>query len=170
MTLGSGCAVGHEHDLLNARDLPGQGFQQADERLIHEEDLVLRVVDDEFQVLGEKAQVQGVQDGAHAGHRVIELQMAVVVEGQRGHPVPGLDPEALERARQAVDARHEVRVRHPMDALLAFGHDLGLSVQALQPPEHVLQAQLIVLHQAFHYRHLHQLAVGRALYPSEGRW
>ena len=54
-----------------------------------------------------------------------------------------------------------------MDTLLALGDDLTPAVQALQAPEHVLDAQLVVLHQTFHCRHLHQLAVGNALYPSK---
>ena len=111
-----------------------------------------------------------------AGQQFNEKSLAAELSTRlSGFPVDGTRPVASAQTGPAktvvwIDAGDEVRVRHPMDALLAFGHDLGLSVQALQPPEHVLQAQLIVLHQAFHHRHLHQLAVGRALYPSEGRW
>ena len=140
MALRRGRAVGHEHDLLDARDLSRQRLKEANQRLVDEENLVLRVIDDEFQVLSEKAQVQGVQHRTHARDGVVQLKVPRVVEGKGGHAIARLDPEALEGAGKTVDARHQVGVGHAMDTLLAFGDDLAPAVQALQAPEHVLDA------------------------------
>jgi len=46
---------------------------------------------------------------------------------------------------------------------LAIVLALALAVQLLEAPEHVLHAELVVLHQAFHSRHLHKLVVGSTL-------
>src|SRR5205085_1424503 len=50
---------------------------------VNEDDLVLGVVDDVGKVFREKTRVQGVQDSARAGRREVELQVPVVVPGER---------------------------------------------------------------------------------------
>ncbi len=143
-------SVGHEHNRLDAWDLSGQRLQERNQRLVYEKDLVLGVIDDEFQVLWKQAQVEGVQDGAHAGHCVIQLEVPVVVPGQRGHPISRLDAEPLERAGQAVDAADHLPVGDAVEPLLPLRDHLLLRVQPLQAPEHMLYRELVVLHQAFH--------------------
>ena len=106
-------------------------------------------------MLGKQPKVQRVQDGAHARHRVVELQVAVVVPGEGGDAVARLDPDLLQHPRQTVDAGHHLAVRRAVDAFVALGHHLFLLVQSLNPPQHVLETELVVLHQAFHGRHLH---------------
>jgi hypothetical protein len=46
-------------------------------------------------------------------------------------------------------------------ALLPLGHHLFLLVQALEPPEHMLKRELVVLHQAFHWRYLQLPQAGK---------
>jgi hypothetical protein len=48
---------------------------------------------------------------------------------------------------------------HPV---ISLGYDLFLLVQSLKSPEHVLKTELVVLHQAFHGRHLH-VSLGEAV-------
>ncbi len=95
-----------------------------------------------------------MEDRAHAGHGVIELEVPVIVVGESRHAVAGLDAEPLQRAGKPVDAWHQLAIGHAMNALLAFRHDLFLLVQALHSPEHMLKRELVVLHQPFHYGHL----------------
>ncbi len=106
-------------------------------------------------MLWKQAEVQRVQYGAHARDRVIELEVPVVVPGQGGDAVTRLDAEPLKRPGKTVDARHHLAICGAVDALVAFGHHLSFLVQSLDPAQHVLQAELVVLHQAFHHRHLH---------------
>src|SRR2546428_238938 len=54
---------------------------------------------------------------------------------------------------------YHVAVRRAVVSLLALGDDLFLGVHALDAPEHVLNRELVVLHQAFHRRHLQSLVV-----------
>jgi hypothetical protein len=42
-----------------------------------------------------------------------------------------------------------------VNPFIALGHYLFLLVQSLNPPQDVLKTELVVLHQAFHGRHLH---------------
>ena len=114
-------------------------------------------------MLWKQAKVECVQDRAHAGDRVIKLEMAIVVEAESGHPIAGLDPQPLQGSGEPVDTGYQVRVGHPVHALVALGDDLAASVEAFHSPHHVLHSQLVVLHQAFHCGHLHQLAVGSTL-------
>jgi hypothetical protein len=90
-------------------------------------------------MLREQAKVERVQDGTHTGHRVVELEVPVIVERERCHPIAGFDAEPLERARQPVDSRHHLGVGHPVHAMVELRHHLLLMVQALDPPEHMLK-------------------------------
>jgi len=119
-------------------------------------------------VLRKQTQVQRVQDRAHAGHGVIELEVPVIVEGEGRHPIARLDAEPLQRARKTVDARHQLGIGHAVNALLAFGDNLLLLVQALHSPEHMLKRELVVLHQPFHYAHLHHIEFEEKAW--KGRW
>jgi hypothetical protein len=42
-----------------------------------------------------------------------------------------------------------------VDAFITLRHYLFLLVQSLDSPQDVLKSELVVLHQAFHGRHLH---------------
>ena len=109
-----------------------------------------------------------MQDRAHAGHGVIELEVAVVVPGQGGDSIAGLDAELFQGAGKAVDAWHHLPVGGAVNALIAFRHHLFLLVQSLNPPQDVLQTELVVLHQAFHGSHLHLSLPQRQVL--RGRW
>jgi hypothetical protein len=40
---------------------------------------------------------------------------------------------------------------HPV---VSLGHDLFVLVQSLKSPQHMLKRELVILHQAFHWRYL----------------
>ena len=62
------------------------------------------MVDDVGELLLEQADVERVQHRADAGHGEVQLEMALVVPGERRHAVALLDAEPRERAGEAVDA------------------------------------------------------------------
>jgi hypothetical protein len=101
-------------------------------------------------MLREQAEVERVEHRAHAGHGVVKLEVPGVVIGEGGHTVAGLDAEALQRPGKAIDSGDHLAVGDAMEPLVALGHDLFSMVQSLQPPEHVLKSELVVLHQALH--------------------
>ena len=104
---------------------------------------------DEGELLGRQAQIERVHHRAHARHGEVELEMAVVVPGQRGHPVAGLDAEAGERVAETPHAGDEIAVGVAMCARGLFGHDLLGRVQPLHPPDDVVHRQRKVLNQTF---------------------
>ncbi len=114
-------------------------------------------------MLGKQPQVERVEHGTHARDGVVQLEVSVVVEGEGGDPVARFDAEPLQGPGEPIDPLDQLGVGHAMQALLAARHDLALSMQLLEAPEHVLHAELVVLHQAFHSRHLHKLVVGSTL-------
>ena len=78
--------------------------------MIDEEHLVGGVVDHEGELFGEEAQVEGVEDRAHAGDRVVEFEVAIIVPGERTDTVARLDPEIGQHVRQPLDPRGAVAV------------------------------------------------------------
>ena len=63
---------------------------------VDEDHAVLRVVDDVDDLLGEQADVQRVQDGAVGRHREVQLEVALVVPGERGNPLALLHAQAAD--------------------------------------------------------------------------
>ena len=150
LVLGQRLPVRDVDDVLDRRELPGQLVQDRDQRLVDEDQLVVGVLDYEFEVFWEEAQVEGVEHRAHAGDRVVELQVPVVVPAEGGDAVAVLDPQSLERAGQAVDPGHHLAIGGAVNTRLLLGDDLLAREQPLDAPESVLNRQLVVLHQTFH--------------------
>jgi hypothetical protein len=92
----------------------------------------------------------------------------VVVPRQRRHAIAWFDAEPFQRAGKAVDARHHVAVRRAVNAVVALGHNLFALMQSFDPPQDVLKSELVVLHQAFHGRHLHLSFAGTKVMTA--RW
>ena len=80
------------------------------------------------------------------GGRGVELEVAIVVPGQRADAVAGLDAEAREGVGEPVDARGEVAVGVAVDTGLALGDDFLPPEEFLDAPEDVLDRQGIILH------------------------
>ena len=94
--------------------------------------------------------------------------MPAGVPGESGHAVSGFDAQPLQRTGQAIDAGHHLAIGGAVNPFIALGDHLFLLVQSLNPPQDVLETQLVVLHQAFHNGHLH-LSFPQRL-ALAGRW
>ena len=88
-----------------------------------------------------------MQDCTQQRHRVVQLQVAIIVPGQRTDAIARLNAQSLERIGQPVDAPYQVSVRVAVDAGLALGHYFFGAEEAFEAPEDVMQRQRIVLHQ-----------------------
>jgi hypothetical protein len=75
-------------------------LEPGNERLVHEEHAVGRVVHDVADLLREEPDVDGVQHGARRRHAEVELEMAMRVPRERADAVAGLDAERPERVRR----------------------------------------------------------------------
>ena len=90
------------------------------------DDAIVRVVDDEGELVGTQAEVQGVEHTAHEWNAEVRLEMLVVVPAERGDPVAGTDPEALKGGGQPPGAIGEVSVAVAVErAVVAAGDDLA---------------------------------------------
>ena len=86
-------AVGHRHDVAHALHLRQQLLDGREQVEVDEEELIVGVVDDVDDLLGEEPRVVRVADRAHAGDAVVELEVTVAIPGQRTDPVADLDAE-----------------------------------------------------------------------------
>jgi len=67
---------------------------------VHDDDLVLGVVDDVHQLLDGQPDVQRVHDRAHAGDRVVGLEVLLGVPAERGHRIAVPDAQFGQRTGQ----------------------------------------------------------------------
>lgn len=116
------------------------------------------MVDDVGELVREQAHVDRVQDGPHAGHGEIRLEVLRRVPRKGGHAVAGPDAELLEPAAEPVGAVDQVGVGDHAALTAAHADDLAVRVDAAHALQDQLQRQrVVVLHQALE----HALSVPR---------
>ena len=101
-------------DTLELRQPRPDAFQQRRKLGISEEPARGGMVRGPGDLLGVDARIERVEHEPRAGHRVIELEMPVLVPGERGDPVPTGEAQAAERVREAPCARERLPVRLTM--------------------------------------------------------
>ena len=143
--------AGHHDRALDRRQLAVQRREHRQQRRVDEQQLVLGVVDDELQLLRKKAWIDRVQHGAQARDRVVELEVAIVVPGQRAHPVAGPDARGLQRVRElARAAEHLTPVRAVPRLVESDRHDLAVGEIPFREPHDLGDQQRRVHHQTVH--------------------
>ena len=76
--------VAQHHDALQGGQLRRQLLQQRQEHGVGEQVAILGVVHDVGDLIREQAGIDGVTDGADPGDAVVQLEVPVVVPGERG--------------------------------------------------------------------------------------
>ncbi len=108
----AGVAVADDDVVLDGLEGGGELLEDGDERVLDQDHLVLGVVDDVGELLGEEAHVEGVEDGAHAGHGHVDLEVLADVPGEGGDAVALLDAQLVERGRELLDPLDDLAVAH----------------------------------------------------------
>ena len=122
-------AVGHRHPVLHAFARCGELLDQRREGEIEEHDAVLGVVDDVGELLVEQTRIDRVGDRAHARDRVVQLEVAVAIPGERSDPGSGRDAQPRHCAGETARARVRVAIRIAMDRNFdGPRHDFGVAV------------------------------------------
>ena len=125
-----------------------QRRQEREQRAVDEDHLVVGVVDDVRELLGEQADVQRVQHPAGARRGEVQLEVAGGVPGERRHPTVGGDPERVEHAAEtacgSAQSPYVTRSRRRRRASRLVREVL------LRPVEEVGDRQRDVLHRALH--------------------
>jgi hypothetical protein len=148
----SGAPRPDDHEALDGLELGSDLLERGDEGVVDEHDLVLGVVGDVGDLLGEEPDVDRVEHGPHARHRHVELQVLLAVPAEGRDPVARSDPETLERLRQAVDALPHLAVARPALAVVGEGDDLGVAEHPPHALERVQQGErAVVLDQSFEH-------------------
>src|SRR5206468_181452 len=80
-------AVPHDYVVRHARQLSRERLERRYERVVHEDQLVLGVVDDVGELLLEQAYVERVQHRADARDRKVELKVTLAVPGEGADPI-----------------------------------------------------------------------------------
>jgi len=97
-----------------------------------------------------------VQHSADTGNRKVQLEVALVVPGERSHPVALLHAQRTQPPRETIDAIRKLGVLRALDYPLAPQRDqLGAAIARADPVEDVMQSQReFVLHEPpQHLRH-----------------
>ena len=129
-------AVGHRHPVLHALALGGELLDQRREREIEEHDRIFGVADDVGELLVEQTRIDRVGDRAHARDRVVELEVAITIPGERSDPVSGNDAQPRQGAGEPARASMRVAVRIAVDRPFdGARHDLGVAVIAVRVPD-----------------------------------
>ena len=81
----------------DAGGLEAEGFDEREELGFEEEDFGTGVVEDELELFGGEADVEGQQDGAGLEYAVIGFEEPMAVGAEEGHAIAGLDAEGYSR-------------------------------------------------------------------------
>jgi hypothetical protein len=144
------CAVVHDHDPLDGLEAVHARPEELHQRAVDEDDLVLGVVDDVVELLGEEPDVERVQDAPAARRREVELEVARGVPGEGAHTGVVGEAELREDAAEAPRALRPLAVRRSLDAVCGRRGDLLLGKQPLCPVEQVRKRERVLGHQALH--------------------
>ena len=112
---------------------------------VEEHDLVVRVVRDVDELLGEETNVDRVEHRTQKGHGIVELEVASVVEAEGADAISGPNPHVREGGAELEHPFGEFPVGLP-----AFrGHDLAVGIDGLQTIEDRSDGQGGLLHQSW---------------------
>ena len=82
--------VAQHHVAFDAGQLVGEFFQQRNECQIGQHQAIPGVICDPGDLIGKQPRIDGVDHRAHAGHRVVELEVAIAVPGKRSDAIAQL--------------------------------------------------------------------------------
>ena len=145
-------AVVHDHEMPQPFERGHQRCEQPEQRLVGEDHLVIGVVDDVGQLLGEQPDVERVEDTTGTRRREVQLEVACGVPGERCHPAVVGDAERVEDAAQPPGALGPLRIGGPFESRPRRRHDLLVAEVLLGPIEQVRDRERNVLHQPLHER------------------
>src|SRR4051794_187572 len=143
--------VGEYDVALHARELVGDLLQDRNEGDVGHHDAVLRMVDDPGDLLGEKAGIDGMADGADPHDAVPDFEMAPGVPGDRCDAVAELDAVALQHLRDLERALVDFAIGGAMDRSLDRSRDdLLLAMNPGSVFDDPVAEQGPILHQTEH--------------------
>ena len=144
-------AVVHHHEMAHGLERRQQRPQQAGERAVDEDDLVLGVVDDVGELLGEQPDVERVQHAAGARRREVQLEVARRVPAERGDPPVGSRCRASSRTPPSRRVRSRpLAVRRALEPVAVAVVTRLVAESCSARSKRWTQRERVVLHQTVH--------------------
>ena len=143
-------AVVHHHEVLQALERRQQRSEEPEQRAVDEDHLVVGVIDDVGELLGEQPDVERVQDSTGTRRGEVQLEVTGGVPRERADATVGGDPEVVEHAAELAGARCPLTVGGAFETGAGCRDDLLVRVVLLRPFEDVRDGERNVLHQALH--------------------
>ncbi len=167
--------VAHEDDAAQTLGVRCDTGHQGRKESVGEQVLTLRVVEDEDELFGEQARIDGVANQSGAGNAVIKLEMTMVVPRQGGNAIAGFEPQPGQRVGQLPHPPGRIGIAVAVQGrILVAGDDLLGWVIARGVFQHVWDEQRPIHHQTQHGASLcRRLCMGpsaRALLSGPGRY
>ncbi len=149
-----GVALSDDDDVLDGLALVADPGEQGRDGAVDDHHLVLPVVDHVGQLLGEQADVEGVEHRPHRGHGQVRLEVLLVVPGEGPDPVIRAHTEPAQGLGQLLGSRRDLREgRLPVTVGLDGDHT-AVAVDRLATTEDAAHQERPVLHRAQHSRSL----------------
>ena len=144
-------AVVHHHQVPDTFERRQQRREQAEQRTVDEDHLVVGVVDDVGELLGEQPDVQRVQHAPGARGGEVQLEVAGRVPGERRHAPVGRDAEVVEHPAEPARALGPVAVvRALADPVAGRRDDRLVGEVLLRTFEQMRNDEWNVLHEPLH--------------------
>ena len=129
----------------------GHLLPERQQLLVDKHDAIVRIVDDEGELVGVEAEVERVQHGACQRDTEVRLEMLEMVPAECGHPVARTDVETQKGAGQTSRPSAEVGVRVAMQRpVRAACHHVAARKYLLRVAEDRRQRERKVHHQTVH--------------------
>ena len=141
-----------DHDVLDGLHRGQHRRERRQQRGVDDDHPVLGVVGDVDNLVAAEPDVQRVDDGAHARHREVGLDMLLVVPHEGGNPVPVLDAERGQRVRQPGDVPAGLGVRRLPEPVGHGGDEPAGAAEGGAVLEDPPELEWDVLHGAAHHR------------------
>ena len=103
--------VADNEEVLDVRQRARDPAEQRDERCVDDDDAIVGVVDHVGQLLGEQADVQGVEHGAHRRDGQVRLQMLGVVPAKCGDALISRDAQPAKGVGEPGGVGRDIAVR-----------------------------------------------------------
>ena len=133
--------------MLNDINFVGVGFVQGKEGCINKNNFVLGMIHDVRQLIGKKANVEGVTHRPRPRDSKIQLHMLVVIPGKGANAIPHLNAQLGQRFGKAFDALIHIRIGvGVIRAIREHGGDFFCAVEAVGMLQNSVEGQLIIHH------------------------
>ena len=144
-------SVTHDDVRFDVRQLRRDRLEHRHQAVIDEDHPIVGVRCDPGELVGVQAEVEGVQDAARPGNRVVELDVAAGVPGERRHPVERVEAHPVERRCQTSRAAADLPPGRSANRIGRARHHLAVAEVALGSLEQRREPQRRGHHQSVHF-------------------